>query len=80
MVSATISLVMTDGQIADTDKQIAYERNVGIIPDPNAQMGAEGAPLRKVVLLKKVLQHRRSNLPPPEADLNGDGVVSQDEA
>jgi len=35
-------LGQTDGQIDETDKQIAYERNVGIIPDPNA--GMEGAP------------------------------------
>ena len=33
-------LGMTDGQIDEIDKQIAYERNVGIIADPNA--GAEG--------------------------------------
>ena len=31
----------TDGEIKDQDRQIAYERNVGIIPDPNAQMAAE---------------------------------------
>ena len=28
----------TDGEIKEIDKQISYERNVGIIPDPNAQM------------------------------------------
>lgn len=27
----------TDAEIKDTDTQISYERNVGIIPDPNAQ-------------------------------------------
>ena len=37
-------LGQTDGQIDETDKQIAYERNVGIIPDPNAGMEGEGAP------------------------------------
>ena len=31
----------TDGEIKDIDKQISYERNVGIIPDPNAQMAVE---------------------------------------
>ena len=31
----------TDAQIKEQDRQIAYERNVGIIPDPNAQMAAE---------------------------------------
>ncbi len=28
----------TDGEIKEIDQQISYERNVGIIPDPNAQM------------------------------------------
>ena len=28
----------TDGEIKEIDKQIAYERNVGIIPDPDAVM------------------------------------------
>ena len=28
----------TDGEIKEIDKQISYERNVGIIPDPNAQL------------------------------------------
>ena len=31
----------TDAEIKEQDRQIAYERNVGIIPDPNAQMAAE---------------------------------------
>ena len=31
-------LGFSDGEIAEMDKQIAYERNVGIIPDPNAGM------------------------------------------
>ena len=30
-----------DGQIKETDKQVSYERNVGIIPDPNAAMAQE---------------------------------------
>ena len=34
-------LGFTDGEIKEQDKQISYERNVGIIPDPNAQLGAE---------------------------------------
>ena len=37
----------TDGEIKEIDKQISYERNVGIIPDPNAaaeqQQGMAGA-------------------------------------
>ena len=28
----------TDGEIKEIDQQISYERNVGIIPDPNAQL------------------------------------------
>ena len=28
----------TDGEIKEIDHQISYERNVGIIPDPNAQL------------------------------------------
>ena len=37
-------LGFTDGEIAETDKQIAYERNVGIIPAPPAEGGGEEAP------------------------------------
>ena len=37
-------LGMTDGEIAETDKQIAYERNVGIIPAPPEEAPAEEAP------------------------------------
>ena len=59
----------SDGEIAETDKQIAYERNVGIIPDPAAAMGGEeGAPPEGGEEL------------PPEADANGDGQVSPEEA
>ena len=32
----------TDGEIKEIDQQISYERNVGIIPDPNAQMMQRG--------------------------------------
>ena len=77
-------LGFTDGQIADTDKQIAYERNVGIIPDPAAQMGAEGAPGEEGAPgggpQEGAPAQEDPNQPPPEADLNGDGQVSQDEA
>ena len=31
----------TDGEIKEIDKQIAYERNVGIIPDPEAVMAQQ---------------------------------------
>ena len=62
----------TDGEIKEIDKQIAYERNVGIIPDPEAvmaqqnqlqQAGMENAPTE-------------GNMPEPDAegdmDLSGD--------
>ena len=31
----------TDSEIKEQDRQIAYERNVGIIPDPNAHLATE---------------------------------------
>jgi hypothetical protein len=31
----------TDGEIKEIDRQISYERNVGIIPDPNAAMAED---------------------------------------
>ena len=31
----------TDEEIKEIDRQISYERNVGIIPDPNAHMATE---------------------------------------
>ena len=72
-------LGMTDGQIADTDKQIAYERNVGIIPDPAAQAGPEGAAPEEGAPEGAQEAPGGQELP-PEADLNGDGEVTQDEA
>ncbi|QBP06167.1 portal vertex of the head [Synechococcus phage S-B68] len=69
-------LGFTDTQIAETDRQIAYERNVGIIPDPNAGMGgapeggAEEAPAEEGLPADQL---------PEGADLNGDGQVSEDE-
>ena len=32
----------TDGEIKEIDQQVSYERNVGIIPDPNAQLLQQG--------------------------------------
>lgn len=57
-------LGQSDAMIKDLDRQIAYERNVGIIPDPNApqpgQPGQEGA-------------EPDPNLPPEDdMDLNGE--------
>ena len=43
-------MVTLNGEIKEIDKQIAYERNVGIIPDPEAmaqmQNQAQGNPRR----------------------------------
>ena len=46
----------TDGEIKEIDQQISYERNVGIIPDPNAQM----------------LQRGQQPAPGQEGELSGD--------
>ncbi|AEC52985.1 portal vertex head protein [Synechococcus phage S-CRM01] len=55
-------LGQTDAQIKDIDRQISYERNVGIIPDPNAQMQQE-----------EEEQEPDPNLPPEgDMDLNGE--------
>ena len=61
-------LGFTDGEIKETDKQVSYERNVGIIPDPNVmaqEEEAEEAPPEgeeadwKVTWIYPVTQHRR---------------------
>jgi len=46
----------TDGEIKDIDKQISYERNVGIIPDPDAVMN----------------QQRYRNSDPNDAEMSGE--------
>jgi len=46
----------TDGEIKEIDKQIAYERNVGIIPDPDAVMR----------------QQMYRNMDPSDAEVQGD--------
>jgi len=46
----------TDGEIKDIDKQISYERNVGIIPDPDAVMN----------------QQRYRNSDPSDAEMSGE--------
>ena len=72
-------LGFTDGQIDETDKQIAYERNVGIIPDPNA--GMEGAPEEGAVEGEEQVAEESAMEAPPEEggempegdlDLSGD--------
>ena len=64
-------LCQSDAQIAETDKQIAYERNVGIIPDPNAGMAPEGGEAPEEGIPADAL--------PPGADQDGDGQVSEEE-
>ena len=81
-------LGFTDGEIAETDKQIAYERNVGIIPDPNAGAAQEGQPEQEEpgeIDAAESMQNVAdlAGIPadqmPPGADANGDGSVSEDE-
>ncbi len=66
-------LGFTDAEIDETDKQIAYERNVGIIPDPNA--GMEEAPPEE-----GGGEAGGGEELPPEADTDGDGQISEEEA
>jgi hypothetical protein len=67
----------TDGEIKEIDQQISYERNVGIIPDPNAQFmlkgrqeAGEGGELSG--------DAQGSNLTPPpgDMDISGEGQPS----
>ena len=51
-------LGFTDGEIKETDKQVSYERNVGIIPDPNAAMAQEQQQKRRHHLRNKRLVWR----------------------
>ena len=51
----------TDGEIKEQDRQISYERNVGIIPDPNAEMAPEQQ------------QAPPEEGTPEDMDLSGDG-------
>jgi hypothetical protein len=61
-------LGQSDAEIKDIDRQISYERNVGIIPDPNAQQPQpeeEGEP--------------DPNLPPAgDMDLNGEPLPPEE--
>jgi len=64
----------TDGEIKEIDQQISYERNVGIIPDPNAQL-----------LMRKGAQELESDvnmagmdpnqMPPGDMDMGGDPAM-----
>jgi hypothetical protein len=66
----------TDGEIKEIDQQISYERNVGIIPDPNAQMlqrGQQQQPGQSPELSGE-FQGANGELPgvPGDMDLSGD--------
>jgi hypothetical protein len=61
----------TDGEIKEIDKQISYERNVGIIPDPNAQMATEDE--------EAIAQGQEEpTIPEGDMDLGGDGQPPDD--
>ena len=57
----------TDGEIKEIDQQISYERNVGIIPDPNAQMNAENE--------EEMAQQDNSLEAVDDLDLSGDPMA-----
>ena len=61
-------LGFTDAEIKEQDRQIAYERNVGIIPDPNAQMQEEEAPQEE----EQPVDLEGGQVPEDDMDLSGD--------
>ena len=65
----------TDGEIKEIDQQISYERNVGIIPDPNAQFMLKGRQEAGGELSDDM---QGSNLTPPPGDMDiaGEGQPS----
>ena len=60
----------TDAQIKEQDRQIAYERNVGIIPDPNAQMAAENE--EEMAQEGEPVDLAGGQVPQDDMDLSGD--------
>ncbi len=60
----------TDGEIKEQDRQIAYERNVGIIPDPNAQMAAEDE--EAMAEEEQPVDLEGGQVPQDDMDLSGD--------
>ncbi len=61
----------TDGEIKEIDKQIAYERNVGIIPDPNAQLATENE--EEMAQEGEPVAMEGGQVPQDDMDLSGDG-------
>ena len=60
----------TDSEIKEQDRQIAYERNVGIIPDPNAQMAAENE--EQMAQEGEPVDLAGGQVPQDDMDLSGD--------
>ena len=60
----------TDGEIKEQDKQISYERNVGIIPDPNAQMATENE--EQMAQEGEPVDLAGGQVPQDDMDLSGD--------
>jgi hypothetical protein len=60
----------TDAEIKEQDRQIAYERNVGIIPDPNAQMAAENE--EEMADEGQPVDLEGGQVPQDDMDLSGD--------
>ena len=60
----------TDGEIKEQDKQISYERNVGIIPDPNAQMATENE--EQMAQEGEPVDMAGGQVPEDDMDLSGD--------
>jgi len=71
----------TDGEINEIDKQISYERNVGIIPDPDAVMRQnlyrQGQPDNGGELSGDM---QGAGSMPPEMDMSGEPMPAQPEA
>ena len=71
----------TDGEIKEIDKQIAYERNVGIIPDPNeAAQQQAGVGMPGTNMMKPQTADIKGDYQgiPGDQDMSGDPVSSPD--
>ena len=69
----------TDGEIKEIDKQIAYERNVGIIPDPNEAMEQQGGMPGQNMMKPRTadIQGDYQGIP-GDQDISGDAPVNVD--
>ena len=65
-----ITFLVIPMQIKEQDRQIAYERNVGIIPDPNAQMAAENE--EEMAQEGQPVDLAGGQVPQDDMDLSGD--------